>query len=152
MIRITENSTSSFSTHARSGILSDNFLFSHVLGSLGTQSNASHHELGSVGCHAGILTPSSSPHTNSSSSSIHGGHSFGAMCVRCDTNASNRCLDCNDPLCRDCIIEHQNHPHCQDHCVVPISNLSPIGSSASFSNGSPQQGDAQCDIHGEILR
>lgn len=51
------------------GILSDGFLFAHVLGPIGTQST--NHDLGAVGTNP--LTPSSSPPSNSSTGSVHGG-------------------------------------------------------------------------------
>lgn len=66
--------------------------------------------------------------------------------------ACNRCLDCNDVLCETCVAKHQGHPAFQDHCVVTLSNLSPIGSSTSIPNGSPTHNEPQCDIHGEVLR
>lgn len=73
-------------------------------------------------------------------------------CGTCDAYASNRCLECNDILCEDCVLRHQNQPHSYDHYVVPINNLSPIGSSASISNGSPHNTEPQCDNHCEALR
>lgn len=146
-----------------------------MLGPIGTQST--NHDLGAVGTHP--LTPSSSPPSNSSSGSVHGaGLSLGMVivfyiktdvnrkdqinfmifvfalkvCGRCEMQASNRCLDCNDILCEKCVVKHENHPPFQEHCVVLLSNLSPIGSSTSIANGSPTQNEPQCDTHSEVLR
>lgn len=151
-----------------SGILNDGFLYSHVLGPIGTQSTT--HEFGAVGQQ---LTPSSSPPSNSSSGSVHGvGLPYGMVklfqiflnpistdfcrfsqiCGRCEMHATNRCLDCNDVLCENCLLKHQAHLPFQEHCVVLLSNLSPIGSSTSIANGSPIQNEPQCDIHSEVLR
>lgn len=153
------------------GILSDGFLFAHVLGPIGTQST--NHDLGAVGTNP--LTPSSSPPSNSSTGSVHGGGlslgmvtlqtdhtvryicnkffvSFVKVCGRCEMQASNRCLDCNDVLCETCVVKHQGHQPFQEHCVVLLSNLSPIGSSNSIANGSPTHNEPQCDSHGEVLR
>ncbi|KAG4076721.1 hypothetical protein HA402_002008 [Bradysia odoriphaga] len=130
------------------GILSDGFLYSRVLGPIGTQST--NHDLGAVGTNP--LTPSSSPPSNSSPGSVHGGL-LSMVCGRCEMQASNRCLDCNDLLCETCVAKHQNHLPFQEHCVVLLSNLSPIGSIAnSIANGSPTQNEPQCDSHSEVLR
>lgn len=136
------------SSTSNNGILNDEFLFSHVLGAIGTQSTT--HELGAVG--TGQLTPSTSPQTNSSESSAHCVLSYAIACGHCNGQATSRCLECNDALCDDCVAIHHGHVLYRDHCVFPLSNLSPIGSTAGISVGSPNQGDPQCDIHGEVLR
>lgn len=59
----------------RNGILSDGFIFSHMLGPIGTRST--NHDLGAVGTNP--LTPSSSPPSNSSTGSVHGALSFGMV-------------------------------------------------------------------------
>lgn len=113
------------------------------------------------------LTPGTSPQTNSSNGS-HCPSSVGAICGRCDTHASSRCLDCNDVLCEDCTQLHGKNAFTKDHCVISINTISPIGSAACMvpgnghgsGNGSgPSNGpmaaglsEPHCDVHGEVLR
>lgn len=130
----------------------DDFPLRNSLGAIGSvpsSSLMSHHDLmGGIS-----LTPSTSPQTSSSTSSHGISTTLGALCGRCETHASNRCLDCNDILCEDCAHQHHQNSFTRDHCLIPMSTLSPIGSSVNISNGSNgQSSDPQCDVHGEILR
>ncbi|XP_053676126.1 protein wech [Anopheles nili] len=127
---------------------------SEIFGAIG--SAASHH-----------MTPSTSPQTNSSNGS-HCPSSVGAICGRCDTHASSRCLDCNDVLCEDCTHLHGKNAFTKDHCVISINTISPIGSAncmvgnghggvvgpVGVGNGSMAgvMGEPHCNVHGEALR
>uniref|UniRef100_A0A182WAA9 B box-type domain-containing protein n=1 Tax=Anopheles minimus TaxID=112268 RepID=A0A182WAA9_9DIPT len=114
------------------------------------------------------LTPGTSPQTNSSNGS-HCPSSVGAICGRCDTHASSRCLDCNDVLCEDCTLLHAKNAFTKDHCMISINTISPIGSApcmmqgnghASSNGGGHSNGPIpgvalsapHCDVHGEVLR
>lgn len=124
------------------------FQRNNTLGAIGSVPGNSllthHHELlGGI-----INTPSTSPQTSSSTSS-----QVIVACGRCDMHASNRCVDCNDILCDECAIQHRQSPYTRDHCLVPMTTLSPIGSSVNISNGTNgSSSDPQCDVHGEVLR
>lgn len=127
----------------------DDYIIGNSLGAIGSLPTHNTHDLlGGIS-----LTPSTSPQTSSSTSSHHCISSLGAICGRCDSNGTNRCLDCNDILCDDCVQLHQHNSFSRDHCIIPLATLSPIGSSANISNGSNgHNNDPQCDIHGEVLR
>uniref|UniRef100_A0A182PHD8 B box-type domain-containing protein n=1 Tax=Anopheles epiroticus TaxID=199890 RepID=A0A182PHD8_9DIPT len=186
--------------------ITEDILFSNVLGAIGTGSSSvgSGGNSGVIGMgHAGIigssngsnggghlthtvassneiygaigssctnhaqLTPGTSPQTNSSNGS-HCPSSVGAICGRCDTHASSRCLDCNDVLCEDCSQLHGKNGFTRDHCVISINTISPIGSAPCMvqgnghgtGNGSgPSNGpmagglsEPHCNVHGEVLR
>ncbi|XP_062544409.1 protein wech isoform X2 [Armigeres subalbatus] len=130
--------------------LTDDVLFSNVLGAIGTSSGSvpSHDILGAIGTH---MTPSTSPQTNSSNGSSHCASSLGAVCGRCDTHAISRCLDCNDVLCEDCTHGHNKNTFAKDHCVISIHTISPIGSAAGV-HSIPVANQPHCDVHGEVLR
>lgn len=131
-------------------IINDDFVYGNVLGAIGTSVNGNSHNHDLFG--SSSLTPSTSPQTSSSSSSHCITSNAAIVCGRCEIQAGSRCLDCNDALCEPCSQSHLNNSFSRDHCVVPLSTLSPIGSSTSFSlNGSPSS-DPQCDVHGEVLR
>uniref|UniRef100_A0A182IV79 B box-type domain-containing protein n=1 Tax=Anopheles atroparvus TaxID=41427 RepID=A0A182IV79_ANOAO len=139
------------------GIGSGPLAGSDIYGAIGTGAT-SHH----------LMTPSTSPQTNSSSSNgSHCPSSVGAICGRCDTHASSRCLDCNDVLCEDCTHLHGKNAFTKDHCVIPINTISPIGSAASClvgtgigsgiaggvnGGGGGVLSEPHCDVHGEVLR
>lgn len=98
------------------------------------------------------LSPSTSPHTNSSSSS-----SQSVFCGHCDNNAINRCLDCNDVFCAECFTEHTMNAFTKQHTVVGLGKITPIGSVTSslhmmHSSNIHSSNEPQCDIHGEALR
>uniref|UniRef100_A0A182YFK2 B box-type domain-containing protein n=2 Tax=Neocellia TaxID=44535 RepID=A0A182YFK2_ANOST len=186
--------------------ITEDLLFSNVLGAIGTGSSSSGSgSVGTIGMgHVGLigssngsnsgahlahvvnssneifgvigssctshtqLTPGTSPQTNSSNGS-HCPSSVGAICGRCDTHASSRCLDCNDVLCEDCTQLHAKNAFTKDHCVISINTISPIGSAPCMMQGNglvssngggsgngPIPGVAMsephCDVHGEVLR
>lgn len=82
------------------------------------------------------FSPSTSPLTSSGSTSSGCISTFnGNNCVRCDHAATNRCLDCNDVLCEDCVHYHVRTPFNQEHCIIPLNNVSPIGSTVSLNTG-----------------
>ncbi|XP_058122566.1 protein wech [Anopheles ziemanni] len=143
---------------------------SDIYGAIGTGATSQH-----------MMTPSTSPQTNSSSSNgSHCPSSVGAICGRCDTHASSRCLDCNDVLCEDCTLLHGKNAFTKEHLVIPINTISPIGSAASCLVGNGIAGNSgasvggvcgggggggggggsvggvlsepHCDVHGEVLR
>ena len=98
------------------------------------------------------LSPSTSPHTNSSSSS-----SQSVFCGHCDSNAINRCLDCNDVFCVDCVNEHTMNAFTKQHTIVGLGKITPIGSVTSnlihhSVNIHSSSNEPQCDIHREALR
>lgn len=98
------------------------------------------------------LSRNTSPHTNSSSSS-----SQSIFCGRCDNNAINRCLDCNDVFCSECIIEHTSNAFTKQHTIVGLGKITPIGSvtvntSMLHSVNMHSANEPQCEIHGEALR
>ncbi|XP_058457272.1 protein wech isoform X2 [Malaya genurostris] len=127
--------------------ISDDVLFSNVLGAIGTSNGSApgNEILGAIGTQ---MTPSTSPQTNSSNGSAH---SMGAVCGRCDTHAISRCLDCNDVLCEDCAHIHNKNTFAKDHCVISINTISPIGS-ATGALSIPLGNEPHCDVHGEVLR
>ncbi|XP_052861042.1 protein wech [Anopheles cruzii] len=184
--------------------ITEDLLFSNVLGAIGTGSSTgsggSSHPHGHIGSHVGggvgiigsgnggggssaaseilgaigtashHMTPSTSPQTNSSNGS-HCPSSVGAICGRCDTHASSRCLDCNDVLCEDCTVLHGKNAFTKEHCVIAITTISPIGSAPCLLGGggvasggiigSGASGgclgagvlsEPHCDVHGEVLR
>lgn len=97
------------------------------------------------------ISPSTSPHTNSSSSS-----SQSVFCGHCDNNAINRCIDCNDVFCGDCIHEHAINAFTKTHTIVGLGKITPIGSVTStsilHSVNIHASNEPQCEIHGEALR
>lgn len=98
------------------------------------------------------ISRNTSPHTNSSSSS-----SQSIFCGHCDNNAINRCLDCNDVFCSECIIEHTNNAFTKQHTIVGLGKITPIGSVTSnpsmlHSVNMHSSNEPQCEIHGEALR
>ncbi|XP_021699441.1 protein wech isoform X1 [Aedes aegypti] len=152
--RYASSSATSFSNPAsleRDSLnLTDDVLFSNVLGAIGTSSGSAptNDILGAIGTH---MTPSTSPQTNSSNGSSHCASSLGAVCGRCDTHAISRCLDCNDVLCEDCTHGHSKNTFAKDHCVISIHTISPIGSAAG-AQSIPLANQPHCDVHGEVLR
>lgn len=99
------------------------------------------------------LSPSTSPLTTNSSSSS----SQSVFCGHCDNNAINRCLDCNDVLCSDCVNEHTMNAFTKQHKIVGLGKITPIGGATSslilHSVSSIQStNEPQCEIHGEALR
>lgn len=147
-----------------------------VMGGIGISSaSQSHHNNGIHGL-SSSFSPSTSPLTSSSGSSssrcISTFNNNTNSCGRCDHQATNRCLDCNDLLCDDCLHFHVRNNFTHDHCVIPLNNVSPIGSAASIHIGSSPPSnnnnnlqypnsnnnhainlnDPQCEIHREILR
>uniref|UniRef100_A0A8D8KI75 Protein wech n=1 Tax=Culex pipiens TaxID=7175 RepID=A0A8D8KI75_CULPI len=130
--------------------ITDDVLFSNVLGAIGTSNGSSTNNdiLGAIGTH---MTPSTSPQTNSSNGSSHCPSSLGAVCGRCDTHAISRCLDCNDVLCEDCAHIHNKNTFTKEHCVISIHTISPIGS-ATGAMSIPMAAEPHCDVHGEVLR
>ncbi|XP_055837157.1 protein wech [Episyrphus balteatus] len=87
------------------------------------------------------MSPGSS---NSSSSSIHCG-------AGCDSNASIRCLDCNEFMCNNCLRDHRNSPLSSNHSVISLP--SPIGSTSTGGMPTVIPGPAfMCDLHNEIYR
>uniref|UniRef100_A0A182N807 B box-type domain-containing protein n=1 Tax=Anopheles dirus TaxID=7168 RepID=A0A182N807_9DIPT len=185
--------------------ITEDILFSNVLGAIGTGSSSggsvgmgssgvgiigtSNGSNSGVGGHGGLahgagtsaaseifgvigscsvhsqLTPGTSPQTNSSNGS-HCPSSVGAICGRCDTHATSRCLDCNDVLCEDCTLQHGKNAFTKDHCVISINTISPIGSAPCMLQGGAGGGgpssngplvggvlsEPHCDVHGEALR
>lgn len=97
------------------------------------------------------ISRSASPHTNSSSSS-----SQSVFCGHCDNNAINRCLDCNDVFCAECITDHTMNAYTKHHTIVGLGKITPIGSVSSHSMHHSvnlhHSNEPQCDIHGEALR
>lgn len=87
------------------------------------------------------LSPGSS---NSSSSSVNGG-------AGCESNASIRCLDCNEFICNNCLLHHRNSPLSSNHSLFSLP--SPIGS-ISTGRMSTLFPDTIfiCDLHNEIYR
>ena len=82
------------------------------------------------------FSPSTSPLTSSGSPSSGCISTFiGNHCGRCDQAATSRCLDCNDVLCEDCVHYHVQMPFNQEHCIIPLNNVSPIGSTVSLNAG-----------------
>ncbi|XP_055602351.1 protein wech-like isoform X2 [Uranotaenia lowii] len=130
--------------------ITDDVLFSNVLGAIGTSNGAPppNDILGAIGTQ---MTPSTSPQTNSSNGSSVCPSSLGAVCGRCDTHAISRCLDCNDVLCEDCAHVHNKNAYTKDHCVISIHTISPIGSATGIQSVSMAV-EPHCDIHGEVLR
>jgi hypothetical protein len=59
---------------------------------------------------------------------------MGIACGRCDINASNRCLDCNDVLCSDCVEEHRRNNFTREHCLVGLSMKQKTSQSNIFAN------------------
>lgn len=123
------------------------------------------------------FSPSTSPLTSSGSPSSGCISTFNGNnnCGRCDqVAATSRCLDCNDVLCEDCAHLHVRAAFNQEHCIIPLNNVSPIGSTVSLTTGgSPSNvtnnnnsqfpnsnqhqssstgNEPQCDIHREALR
>lgn len=99
------------------------------------------------------ISPSTSPRTNSSSSS--GSQSI--FCGHCDNNAVNRCLDCNDVFCSECINDHMKNPFTKQHNIIGLGNrITPIGSisaaSMQHSVSLHSSNEPQCDVHCEALR
>lgn len=97
------------------------------------------------------LSPSTSPQTNSSSSS-----SQSVFCGHCDSNAINRCLDCNDVFCSECLHEHTMNAFTKQHTIVGLGKITPIGSVTATSMMHSVQmhsaNEPQCEIHMEALR
>uniref|UniRef100_A0A182FH87 B box-type domain-containing protein n=1 Tax=Anopheles albimanus TaxID=7167 RepID=A0A182FH87_ANOAL len=141
---------------------------SSVGGNNGSSSVASE-ILGAIGSSSHHMTPSTSPQTNSSNGS-HCPSSVGAICGRCDTHASSRCLDCNDVLCEECTQLHTKNAFTKEHCVISINTISPIGSApcmlagngggsgggsvvgGGINTGTGVLSEPHCDVHGEVLR
>lgn len=101
------------------------------------------------------ISPSTSPHTTNSSSSS----SQSVFCGHCENNAANRCLDCNDVFCTECIIEHSSNAFSKSHTIVGLGKITPIGSINTiqryeYKNGmsARSSNEPQCEIHGEALR
>nr|XP_029735436.1 protein wech-like isoform X2 [Aedes albopictus]XP_029735437.1 protein wech-like isoform X2 [Aedes albopictus]XP_029735438.1 protein wech-like isoform X2 [Aedes albopictus]XP_029735439.1 protein wech-like isoform X2 [Aedes albopictus] len=131
--------------------LTDDVLFSNVLGAIGTTSGCApinNDILGAIGTH---ITPSTSPQTNSSNGSSHCVSSLGAVCGHCDIHAISRCLDCNDVMCEDCTHGHRKNSFTKDHCVIAIHPISPIGTTAG-AQCIPEANQPHCNVHGEVLR
>lgn len=98
------------------------------------------------------LSRNTSPHTNSSTSS-----SQSIFCGHCDNNAINRCLDCNDVFCSECIIEHTTNIYTKQHTIIGLGKITPIGSVTSntmmlHTVSMHSSNEPQCETHGEALR
>lgn len=97
------------------------------------------------------ISRNTSPHTNSSSSS-----SQSVFCGHCDNNAINRCLDCNDVFCSECINDHIMNVYTKHHTIVGLGKITPIGSASSssvlHSVNIQSANEPQCETHGEALR
>lgn len=124
---------------------STDFLFSNnVMRNMEAASSSSLNNMaGAVGTTVINKTSKSSPESNSSS----------INCGWCDINATIRCLDCNEFMCKGCSQEHRQSPFSSGHSIVnlpqPIGS-SPIGHTTINNNQSLQK--YQCDMHNEILR
>lgn len=97
----------------------------------------------------GQITPSTSPHTNTSSSNASSS-SHSTQCGRCDSLSFSRCLDCNDVLCDDCVNIHKNNTFTKEHYIIGMG-LNPIGG-GPFNATNDVGHEMQCELHGEILR
>lgn len=125
------------------------------------------------------ISPSTSPHTSSSRSSSasvdlcsHCGHNAGELIGLFSSLkfiktfflfSVQRCLDCNDVFCPDCVNEHSLNPFTQQHALVGLSSPpQPIGSMnlnladrhaimQSVANRRSLN-EPQCESHGETLR
>lgn len=98
------------------------------------------------------ISPSTSPLTTNSSSSS----SQSVFCSHCDNNATNRCLDCNDIFCAECVNEHAMNPFTKQHQIIGLGKITPIGSVSSalllHSVNIHSTNEPQCEQHGEVLR
>ena len=100
------------------------------------------------------FSPSTSPHTSSSTCSSHSHN-----CGRCEIGAMSRCLDCNDVFCDTCAIDHKKQEFSKDHHLVGMNKtITPIGSFNPLQFSDVQHcpinepKSPQCEIHGEYLR
>jgi tripartite motif-containing protein 71 len=97
------------------------------------------------------VSRSASPHSSSSSS-----HSI--YCGRCENNASNRCLDCNDVFCSECVNEHIINSFTEKHNIISIAKntINPIGAPSAATLGdihiTHSFNEPQCAEHLEFLR
>jgi tripartite motif-containing protein 71 len=130
-------------TFANNGI-SNTTSSADIFGAIGTiiTANTMSHQFGQI-------TPSTSPHTNTSSSN-GSSSSQSTHCGRCDSLSFSRCLDCNDVLCDDCVNIHKNNTFTKDHYIIGM-NLNPIGG-GPYNSNSEVGTELQCEIHGEALR